>query len=341
MKNKKYFKAAISIGVGAILLTSAVFANYENAGGYSVCKNALKRVVFAENLSMDYAGDISIDSESCSKIYGSFKMNAKGNPSVQLESTESSKNYTHFSRKTLQDDINIQEFNDGNNSDNLGYIYGHYSEVTSLASSITNDPETGEKLVNFVETLSDTLIGDLKNSFVLTSDEGGVKKYAVTLSKEQLPSYVTSGISLLTSAIRNENLVSSVSAEEALANDDPTPMFFGSGEPYVRDVSANMSVDDKGNPIQMIYAVNIIGYDISGTEHIMSVNISIDFYDFGTTEIERVSDEEIRKLNDYRSKTIEPTDAEIKTEEAAEVTNAEITAEIIGSSDGPTALYID
>ena len=340
MKNKKYFKAAVSLGVGAILLTSAVFANYENAGGYSVCKNALKKVAFAENFSMDYTGNISIDSESCAKIYGSYKLNVDGNPSAQTESTEVSGNYTYFSRRTLQDDIHIQEFNDGNNPDNPGYIHDRNSKAQSLASGITNDPETGEKLINFVETLSDTLIGDLKNSFVLTSDEGGVKKYDVTLSKEQLPSYVTSGVSLLTSAIRNENSASSVSAEEALANGDPTPMFFGSGEPYVRVVSANMSVDDKGNPVQVTATVNIIGYDINGTEHVMSVNISIDFYDFGTTEIERVSDEEMRKLNDYRSKTIQPKDVEIKTEAAAEVTNNQITAEI-NDGDGPTAVYID
>lgn len=339
MKNKKYVKAAISLGIGAVLLTSAVFANYENAGGYSVCKSALKKVAFAENFSMDYTTDITIDSESYAKMYGSYKLNAGGNPAVQSETTEISEDDTFFSKRTVQDELQIYQLNDGRNPDNPGYTYTAYGEPQSFAADLTNDPETGEKLINFVETLSDTLIGDLKNSFVLTSDEGGIKKYDVTLSKEQLPSYVTSGVSLLTSAIRNNNSMT-VNGESSWVDGDPYGMFFGSGEPYVRDVSANMSVDDKGNPVQIAGSVNIIGFDTAGAEHVMSVNVSLDFYSFGTTEIERVSEEELRKLHDYRDETLRAKDAEIKAE-AAEATNTEVTAEIIGRGDAPTAVYID
>lgn len=309
MKNKKYFKAAISLGVGAVLLTSAVFANYENAGGYSVCKNALKKVAFAENFSVDYTLNLMIDTESYDKTYGSYKLNSGGNPSFQSESTLCSPDADSFSRKTIQDALDIYQLKD---PEHPGYIHNNYSNPQSLADGLTNDRETSEKLINFAETLSDTLIGDLKNSFVLVSDEGGTKKYDVTLSKEQLPSYVTSGVSLLTSAIRNEN--SSVSSGDALSKDDPYSMFFGSGEPYVKNVSATMSVDNNGNPAQIAGTVNIIGYDTSGAEHVLTLDVSFDFYDFGTTEIERISDEEISALNDYRTETLQARDAEIKVE---------------------------
>ena len=39
---KKYFKAIAGLGAGAVLLTCAVFANYDNANSYTNCKNALK-----------------------------------------------------------------------------------------------------------------------------------------------------------------------------------------------------------------------------------------------------------------------------------------------------------
>ena len=63
---KKYLKSVIGIGVGVILLTTAVFANYESASGYTACKNALKKVAFAENFSMDYTTEVTFDDE----IYG-------------------------------------------------------------------------------------------------------------------------------------------------------------------------------------------------------------------------------------------------------------------------------
>ena len=41
---------------------------------------------------------------------------------------------------------------------------------------------------------------------------------------------------------------------------------------------------------------NFIGYDTSGGEHVMNLNADFDLYDYGNTEIERFSDEEIKQM---------------------------------------------
>ena len=76
-------------------------------------------------------------------------------------------------------------------------------------------------------------------------------------------------------------------------------LFFGSGEPYVRDVSVNMSVDKNGNPVQVAGKANLMGYDSDGKEHILTVDLSLDFYDFGSTKIKYYTEEDIKAFGSY------------------------------------------
>lgn len=334
-KNNRYLKTIISLGVGAMLLTGAVFANYESASGYSVCKNALKSLAYSENFSADYSFGFSVDGKSVASDYGIYQLNAGANPSMHTESTgENTDGSISFNSRTVQDDktvyINKYDAADDENDFDNGYIHNAYNEGQNIVNSMfgAENKNTAEKFINFAETIADTLVGDLKNSFVLTSEENGIKNYSVNLSREQLPSYVTAGVSLFSSVIKNDNTmtVNGVTAADDPSN--PYTLIFGSGEPYVKDVNVNMSVDESGNPSNIKASFNFIGFDPSGTEHVFSAELSAELHDFGTTEIERVSDEELAKLDDYTSKEYME-----KIRAAASVDEDESTAEIYYEED--------
>lgn len=293
-KDSKYFKGALSIGVGAVLLTTAVFANYESASGYNVCKEALKKAAFAENYSFDMVADITIDGETYVKYSNATKLNVGGNPCYSSETTGTEPNGDiYFSKSVQQDDCRIYQYtNDAAELDH-GYITPGYNGRTSFAESLTGKPETGEKMINFAETVADTFVGDLKNSFVLASSEDGIRKYTINLSREQMPSYVSSGMSLMASIIQDDNA--------HMDDDDPSLKVFGSGDPYVQDAGLTISVAEDNSYMQMVGNLNFIGYDRNGAEHSLTIDISVELYDFGTTSIERVSDEVIAGLEDYRS----------------------------------------
>ena len=74
--------------------------------------------------------------------------------------------------------------------------------------------------------------------------------------------------------------------------------FIGSGDPYIKDANFLMTIDGEGNPTKLQGSFNFIGYDASGSEHVMNMSVDLDFYDFGKTEIERFSDEEIKKMKE-------------------------------------------
>ena len=72
MKNKKYFKAAISLGVGAVLLTSAVFANYENKPQLSfILINNLPANYPVDNYTIDMFNEYGVGTkeENCGMLF--------------------------------------------------------------------------------------------------------------------------------------------------------------------------------------------------------------------------------------------------------------------------------
>ena len=69
----------------------------------------------------------------------------------------------------------------------------------------------------------------------------------MTLSRDQMPSYVNSGISLMASLIQksyNENLDTEATNEI----DKKMNKFIRSGEPYIKEESILMTIDKDGNP---------------------------------------------------------------------------------------------
>ena len=59
----KYAKSISCLGLGVVILSAAVFANYDNANGYTDYKNALKQIPFEENVSVDLTASLLYDGE--------------------------------------------------------------------------------------------------------------------------------------------------------------------------------------------------------------------------------------------------------------------------------------
>lgn len=298
-KSNKRLKAVISLGIGVILLTGAVFANYDSANGYTTCKDSLKKILYADNLSIDITAKATVDGSDLYNWYTTNKFNLGGNPSYRSETTteDNSVNgggkYWHLAQH--QDNYAIVKFQ---NSDSFIHETDpeYYGNEKNLGEQIfgTDDISTS-KFIGFAESIGDVLVGDLKNNLVPVSNEDGVRTYSMTLSRDQMPSYVNSGISLMASLIQksyNENLDTEATNEM----DKQMSKFIGSGEPYIKDASFLMTIDKDGNPTKIRGSFNFIGYDTSGGEHVMNLNADFDLYDYGSTEIERFSDEEIKQM---------------------------------------------
>ncbi|MDO5311302.1 MAG: hypothetical protein Q4E94_05295 [Clostridia bacterium] len=294
---KKYFRALAGLGAGAVLLSAAVFANYDSANGYTNCKTALKGLLDCDNMSIDHTTEVSLDGERAMAFYGSLKVHGGGNPSFRAEQTCE---YGDASLMTIEQKQDGKMIYTDINEDGKKHSY-YYQTDTETKSVVAQMNESGNnlgnKVVSFAETIGDALIGDLKNNFVLTSEEDGQSTYSISLTREQMPSYVNSGISVLASLVTSNTDTAAIDEDELLPPEKAALSMFGSSEPYVRDAQLTMTVDDELHPTSVICTINFVGYDRDGGEHTLSLSTDLELYDFGSTEIEPISEEELLAMD--------------------------------------------
>lgn len=295
---KKYFKAIAGLGAGAVLLTCAVFANYDNANSYTNCKNALKSLLYTDNMSIDYTAELKIDGQKIGAYYGGLKLNANGDPSYRSENTYEFGDSIRYNLNQYQDGKGINKLVSDWETHAFYYNTGGYKPGTAIEQiSGGEGSDFGDKLVGFCETVGDVLVGDLKNNFVMTENKDGVSRYSVSLTKDQMPAYVNSGVSLIASVITSNMNTDNVSTEDETDPETRAMLaIFGSGEPYVKNVEFNMSVDENQHPGDIKCVINFSGYDKNGGEHNMTLTTDLSFYDFGNTVIEAIPESEIRQM---------------------------------------------
>lgn len=195
LKTKRHGMTALCLLLGLTMVTSAAYANYDDAKGYSSYKKALKNLAFYEdNFTMDGRFEFLVDGKVLESVEGKFQMDGKdyfiemGRLGSDGKSSESNisrqETYKDGSKVTYYPEDDSYITHDFYNYD----IRGDFSDPTS------------EKAIRFAELFMDTMVGDLKNNFVLVSNEDGRREYSVELSKGQIPEIVNAGLSLIFTA---------------------------------------------------------------------------------------------------------------------------------------------
>lgn len=313
---KRYFRTAICFGVGAVLLTAAVFANYDNANGYSVCKGALKGLLFETNFTADHHVEMKLDGQTVASNKGRYMTNGGGNPK-RYNYDENAQRYSLD--EELQIDIHEMIQQDGKSIDTYtepdgtkwSYSYEDYEPTVNGSvveeedgSIIGRRGSVVEKAINFGETLCDTLVGDLKNSFILTEEKEGIRTYNVSLTGSQMPDLVSSGTSLLVSTMREgieqtrrERLEHPEYYEDYMSLDDLLyDNLFSGGDPIIENLDGVMAVNEQGLPTLLHGVLTVTGFDGNGQGHSLELLVHIDLSEYGTTQIQHKSMDEFPNL---------------------------------------------
>lgn len=197
-KGRKHAVTATCLIAGMFVLTSAVYANYDDSRGYTNYKDAVKDLVlYQDNFTADGEMSVLIDGKEMATMKGNLKLDGDD-----------------YYWQTVSED----SFNQGDNKyENVqvakdGKSFSYYPKTNSYTVSDAddnfrpdmNDP-TVKKSVKFAELFADAMIGDLKNNFVLSSKEGDNRTYSVKVSGSQIPEVVNAGISLMFTAANNQD----------------------------------------------------------------------------------------------------------------------------------------
>nr|WP_315023038.1 hypothetical protein [uncultured Aminipila sp.] len=198
-KGRKHAVTATCLLAGMFVLTSAVYANYDDARGYTNYKEAIKDLAFyQDNFSADGEMSILVDGEKMATIKGALKLD--GNDYYIRTVSEDSLN------KEQSKSESIQVYKDGKAyyyyPDSNSYLE---SEGTESLRPDMSDPAV-KKGIKFAELFADSMVGDLKNNFVLASKDGDNRTYSVNVSGSQIPEVVNAGISLMFTAANNADM---------------------------------------------------------------------------------------------------------------------------------------
>lgn len=311
MKNKKrMLRAAACIGMGVLILSTAVFANIDNAGGYSVVKSAVKDMCYRDNFTAAGSYSFELDGNELMRAEAGLMTNGGGEPSEReysktyITNSAGESELTNESERVLQNGYRYNSYYDINyepETSKTVYYDGEYSGGGLLG----DDPELIDKQINFMEAIADSLIGDIKNNFVMTGAENG-RSYAVNMSGEQLPKYISAGLSLVCSSMRQSGanaLDDGPDSELSVFNE----LFLNEREPYVKEVNAEFDTDDSGRLSRAAVNVVLCGYDSSGSEREASFKMELNISDFDTTVIEPVNPNEYVSVDAAYAESAEVT----------------------------------
>ena len=247
-KQKRHMITAVCMLVGLMVLTTSVYANYDNASGYRKYKSALKNLLLeTDNVTLDADVEIYLDGKLITKSENGVKIGDNGESS--------------YSKETYMDgDIyEYRQYRDGkkhysyNVQDNTYYSYDStYTGIDGNFLGIDMDENTNQKLVKFLEVAADMVVGDLKNNVVLTGEDDNTLEYQVNVSKNQMPEIINAGLSLLFSSMNEYSY-----GGEGVVYDDYSNAFSAfSNEEYGKDLSENVYSETTGE-----FLPEVAGYD--------------------------------------------------------------------------------
>jgi hypothetical protein len=268
-----------SIITGTCILAGSAFANYSTANGYDVYKKGIKSLIGQQNYTLNASATIIGDGETLLEATLSEKYDRNGE--VILNRAEKTKDITsdideHENREIIQGGKRYYYYS-GMDKDWVSYnVYEGDTNRGALDMIAPEDKDTADKVVRFVELLTDTVVGDLKNNFVYIFDtENGGAKYSISLDSIQIPELINAGISAMCSL--NKYDMEESDYYNSLEPIDPAYYLYHNAA--IKSVSSDFEVDGEGRLTNNVITVSIESED----GHSMEMKFELKLSDFGTT----------------------------------------------------------
>lgn len=258
MKFKKKTAMVLSFAVGTLMFASTAMAEVVSKNGYDQLKDSIKYTAegCTSNLS-NYTMDASFAIKDNGTVIISDSSVNKCDVSKQaLESTS-----THLEGATKSENYSYSDKNgyiDKNNNTDIYYVrnYTNPHEVSSFKNPFK------EKQASDIEKIADAIVGNLKDSVVVTQNPDGSKELSGSLNESQIPSLINAVVSF-----QSKNVFGSDRGN----NKDYMPKI--SKDIFVKEVTGKMIVGKDGL-VQSILGTGVIsGKDESGKEHTLTFEL--------------------------------------------------------------------
>lgn len=257
MKLKKKTAMFLSFALGTVMFASTAMAEVMSKSGYDQLKDSMKYT--AESLTSDvssYTMDMSFVLKDNGNVLSSETSLNKYDVSKKAMESVS----TNIDGKVKRDNYYYTDKNCFISKDNNQNIY-YVGEYTSPREGYTFKNPFKEKEASDVEKIADALVGNLKDSVIVTENTDGSKVLSGSLKESQIPALINAIVSL-----QSKNQFGNRHNDE-----DNMPKI--TKDIFVKEVSGKMVVSKDG-VIQSILGTGVLsGKDDSGKEHIITLEL--------------------------------------------------------------------
>ena len=162
-----------------------------------MAKTAVKGLMKNENYTANMTTKISLDGKEISSDTLKELYDRNGDVKINKENKVSSYDYNSEYREWVQDDANIissmhydgekRTLVEENASEYLNLFGGFGGFDKFYTEDANEDKKKNQKMVNFVELIADTMIGDLKNNIIYVSGDDNSSTYEMNLRRNSNP----------------------------------------------------------------------------------------------------------------------------------------------------------
>jgi hypothetical protein len=278
MMRKKWLTAGVGLGIGAVMFFVSGLSAMANTSGYDAYKVAVKNTKAETSLTAH--ADLTVTDNGTKVLAGTanFKQNHELNAG-SMSATFDNSTQTHSLNVFRQDGKVI--FKSGDNA-----VYRVMEQNTSKwqhKGDMPNPPKAVEQVI-------DAFMGNIRDLATVESQSDGGKQATLHLSGSQIPTVVNA---LGTLVVSNRGQWHHGNGNHA-ENSAIMPSDMKVNIPKLTDNIKvdKINLDARINPENVLEAqtmeIGITGTDDSGKNHVLAIQLHVDFSGFNQTTPERI-----------------------------------------------------
>lgn len=268
--NKKSAIFSVFI-LGVLIFATSAFADIMLGSGYHSLKNSAKTT--AEKLTNE-VDNFSVDVIISLKVDGETLLGSTDNTKFDIANQAQETNGTNLEKGEIRE---TYRYSDENQSIYKNFEDGSYNVIEKQKSN-NNDRQIfenpfEEERVKDAEKIMDAFVGSLED-IIQIEESGGKKMYMGNISDTEVPPLV--------------NAVSSFALKYSIINDYTAKRLnvpYPKSNIYVIDASGKAIENEEGIIESGIFTASMSAEDSNGTEHVYTVEFSIDVKDINNTVV--------------------------------------------------------
>ncbi|WPC42424.1 hypothetical protein [Clostridium sp. JS66] len=289
MKINKRLAIILSFAVGTLMFASTAMAEVASKSGYDQLKDSLKYTgnSLSSKLS-SYTLDMSFVIKDNNTVVSSTNVLDKCDLSKNAKE-QTSKYTTTLETNGTKESYYYNDKNSSISHDSDEDFYRVIELKDSKDKKIFTNPFE-EKQAGDLEKISDALVGNLKDSVVVTQNADGSKKLSGSLTEAQIPALVNAVASFeFKNQFRmyNPNETTSTRSKMSKITKDI----------FVKEVKGTMDVNKDGLMQNILFTGTLSGKDEQGTEHTLTFELLAKVTNINSTTVTKpdLSDKKVEK----------------------------------------------